>query len=142
LTSTFNDVPFYRDDVSDLEVLNRVAKLPRMSAVDTRNSLSTELNEYAKYLPQMKTSQVPLNRVSSSVAYMLIAKMSIWNREFETAMDALLEIQTIYGLLNQYPLTDAWFRNKNTAESIFEVQFIWSSTGLKKTSGVAANFTP
>lgn len=142
LTSTFNDVPFYRDDVTSLEVLNRVAKLPRMSAVDTRNSLVTELNKYVAYLPQVRTSQVPLNRVSSSVAYMLIAKMAIWNKEYQTALNALLEIQKIYGALNQYPLTDTWFRNKNTPESILEIQFIWSATGLKKTSGVAANFTP
>ena len=36
LTSFFGDVPFYTDDVSDHEVLDRVAKLPRMSAEATR----------------------------------------------------------------------------------------------------------
>ena len=43
LTSFFGDVPFYTDDVSDHEVLDRVAKLPRMSAEATRTALIEDL---------------------------------------------------------------------------------------------------
>lgn len=142
LTSTFGDVPFYFDDVADLKTLEQVNSLGRMSAIDTRDSLIKDLNKYAADLPQKRTSDVAQNRISAPVAYMLIAKMAMWNKDWQTALTALNKIKIIYGSLAQYKLTDTWFRNKNTSESIFEVQYIWSATGLKKTSSVAAYFTP
>ena len=39
MTSFFGDIPFYTDDVSDEAMLEKVAKLPRMSAVGTRDWL-------------------------------------------------------------------------------------------------------
>ncbi|MDU1892500.1 MAG: RagB/SusD family nutrient uptake outer membrane protein [Dysgonomonas sp.] len=142
LTSTFGDVPFYRDDVSSLAVLDRIAKLPRMSAVETRNSLIEELQDFVEYLPAKKTSDITDNRISSSMAYILIAKMSMWNKKYDVALEALKEIQLVYGTLDQYSLTDTFFRNKNTPESIFEIQYTWSATGLKKTTNIACIFTP
>lgn len=142
LTSAFGDIPFYRDDVADLATLDRIAKLPRMSALDTRTSLIEELLEYVEYLPTKKTSEIEGNRVSSSMANILVAKMAMWNKDYSTAMSALKEIEKIYGSLDQYPLTDTFFRNKNTPESIFEIQFTWSASGLKKTTNVACFFTP
>lgn len=142
LTCTFGDVPFYRDDVSSLQKLEDVLKIPRMSAVETRKSLIAELQQYVEHLPQKRTSDVPQNRISAPMAYMLIAKMSMWNEDYLTALTALKKIQEIYGPLAQYPLEDTFFRNKNTPESIFEVQYTWSVSGLKKTTTVAAFFTP
>lgn len=142
LTSTFGDVPYYTDDVSTLEILDRVSKLPRMSAIETRKNLIAQLQEYAPSLPSKRTSDVQGNRVSGPMAYMLIAKMAVWNKEYQTGVDAVKEIQKVYGALSQYPLTDSYFRNKNTTESIFEAQFTWSVTGLKKTTNVACFFTP
>jgi len=142
LTSTFGDVPFYTDDVSSLEILEKVNKLSRMSAVETRKILIAELQKYVAALPKTKTSDVVGNRVSGSMAYMLIAKFAMWNKDFGTALTALKEIQKVYGQLVQYPLTDTYFRNKNTPESIFEVQFAWSASGIKKTTNVACFFTP
>jgi hypothetical protein len=49
LTSAFGDVPFYLDDVKDYETLERIAKLPRMSAVDTRTALINDLREEITY---------------------------------------------------------------------------------------------
>ena len=43
MTSFFGDIPFYTDDVSDEAMLEKVAKLPRMSAVGTRNWLIKDL---------------------------------------------------------------------------------------------------
>lgn len=142
LTSTFGDVPFYEDDVSSLGVLDKVAQLGRMSAVDTRKALITELQKYAPDLPVKRTSDIAGNRVSAAMAYMLIAKMAIWNKDYPTVISAVKEIQKVYGALAQYPLTDTYFRNKNTPESIFEVQFTWSVTGLKKVTNIACFFTP
>ncbi|TKC06065.1 RagB/SusD family nutrient uptake outer membrane protein [Pedobacter frigoris] len=142
LTSTFGDVPFYKDHVANLVTMEKVNALGRMSASDTRKELITELQKYAPDLPNLKTSDVPGNRISSSMAYMLIAKMAMWEKEYQTALTALEEIRTIYGSLAQYSLEDTYFRNKNTPESIFEVQFSWSATGLKKVTSVACYFTP
>ena len=142
LTSTFGDVPFYLDDVANLSTLEKINELGRMSAVATRDSLIKNLTEYAGALPQKRTFDVVDNRVSGPMAYVLIAKMAMWNKDFETALTALNKVKAIYGPLSQYNLTDTYFRNKNTPESIFEVQFTWSATGLKKTSTVAAYFTP
>lgn len=142
LTSSFGDVPFYTDDVNSLSALESIAKLGRMSATETRTKLINELKEYAPHLPMMRTSEVKDNRISAPMAYMLIGKLALWNKDYATCIDAVEEIRKIYGQLVQYPLTDTYFRNKNTPESIFEVQYTWSAAGLKKTSQVAAFFTP
>ena len=142
LTSTFGDVPYYTDNVSSLEAIDKIAKLGRMSAVETRKALIEQLQNYAPSLPKSRTSDVVGNRISGPMAYMLIAKMAIWDKDYATCITAVKEIQKVYGLLSQYPLTDTYFRNKNTPESIFEVQFTWSATGLKKTTNVACFFTP
>lgn len=142
LTSTFGDVPFYTDNVINLSVLEKVNALGRMSAKDTRTFLIRDLQTYAPALPKLRTADVPDNRISSSMANMLIAKLAMWEKDYGTALTALNEIKTIYGQLSQYPLTDTYFRNKNTPESIFEVQFTWSVSGLKKTTSVACYFTP
>ncbi|MGX5820720.1 RagB/SusD family nutrient uptake outer membrane protein [Chitinophaga lutea] len=142
LTSNFQDVPFYTEPVSNLSALDKIMKIPRMDAGDTRDSLIRELQRFAPSLPQARTSDVPQNRISAPMAYMLIGKLALWNKDYATCAAAMEEIRKIYGQLAQYPLSDTWFRNKNKPESIFEVQFTWSATGLKKTSTVAAFFTP
>lgn len=142
LTSTFNDVPFYTQNIGSLAALTEVMKLGRMSATETRKYLIDELKEYATHLPAMRTSEVAQNRISAPVAYMLIGKLALWNKDYQTCLDAMKEVRNIYGQLAQYNLEDTYFRNKNTPESIFEVQFTWSATGIKKTSNVACFFTP
>src|SRR5690606_12669674 len=42
----------------------------------------------------------------------------------------------------QYPIEDIMLRNKNTPESIFEVQFTYSETGLRVTTNAAALTMP
>jgi len=142
LTSTFGDVPFYTENISTLQILEKVTALGRTSAVEIRKTLIAELQQYVTSLPAKRTSDVVDNRISGPMAYLLIAKMAMWNKDYPAALTALKEIQKIYGQLIQYPLTDTYFRNKNTAESIFEVQFTWSASGLKKTTNVACFFTP
>ena len=76
------------------------------------------------------------------MGWMLIAKMAMWNKQWETARDAILELEKIYGDLSQYDYADVMFRNKNTPESIFEIQHTYSVTGLKYTSSIAAICMP
>ena len=60
---------------------------------------------------------------------MMIAKLAQWNHRWDDALKALGELEKIYGDLQQYPLEDIMFRNKNTPESIFEVQWTSQTSG-------------
>lgn len=139
LTSTFGDVPFFTSDASaSFDALMQVAKLGRMSAAATRDSLIVDLQKWAPSLPQTKTSSIANNRSGAAVAYMLIGKMALWNKEWEVCIEAMQKLKEIYGALSQYPLADTWFRNKNKPESIFEVQYF----GTLKVGNAATQLTP
>lgn len=142
LTSFFGDVPFYTVDVSDVEVLTEVGRLPRMSAVDTRNALIEELQACVPCMEQIRTSEIADNRCGAAMGWMLIAKMSMWNERWDTAIGALNELEAIYGDLEQYPLSDIPFSRKNTPESIFEIQHTYTAGGLIYTSNVACICMP
>ena len=102
LTCFFGNVPFYFDDVTDNEVLNRIQVLPRMDANETRNKVIEDLQSIAPLAAQTRTYDNEANRLGASCAYMLIAKMAMWNKEWDTALEALQQIETIYGPLSQY----------------------------------------
>lgn len=143
LTSFFGNVPYYEDDVTDQETLLRIAKLPRMSAVETRAKLIEQLQQYAPLMDQVRTSDNDENRLGASVAWMLIAKMAMWNKEWNTALDALKELEKIYGSLSDYDYAyNVMFRNKNTPESIMEIQHTYTAGGLTYVSNVASICMP
>ncbi|MEG1546489.1 MAG: RagB/SusD family nutrient uptake outer membrane protein, partial [Bacteroides sp.] len=141
LTCTYGDVPFYFDDVKSLAILKKVEKLPRMSASETRLALIADMELYADYM-KVKEPKESYSRITAQAAYMLIAKLAMWEKDYDKALAYLKKIQKIYGKLDQYPLLDTRFRDKNKPESIFEVQYAWSKDGIKKTSTVACFFTP
>ncbi len=153
LTSLFNDVPFYTEDVNTVEIQDKVAKLPRMSAVETRRYLIEELNTCIPSLPMIRTSEVEGNRAGAAVGLMLIGKMAMWNAVqdkeaesdsywYDIALEALLQLEGIYGELAQYPLDDIMFRNKNTPESIFEIQHSYTPGGIISVSNLACPCMP
>lgn len=142
LTSTFGDVPFYTEDVANAEVLDRISKLGRMSAVETRNYLIDELLEHVPNLPQIRTSDVDGNRCGAAMGWMILGKLAQWNKRWDVARDAMKELEKIYGSLDQYPLSDLPLKNKNIKESIFEVQFTYSETGLQVVTNSAAICMP
>ena len=142
LTSVFGDVPFYTIDVNTEELLNQAARLPRMSAVETRNYLIEELMDNVPSLDQVRSSEVADNRMGAAVGWMLAAKMAMWNKQWDTALEALAELEKIYGTLDQYPLSDVPFRMKNTPESILEIQHSYTSGGLIYTSNYACICMP
>ncbi|MGN0191180.1 MAG: RagB/SusD family nutrient uptake outer membrane protein, partial [Candidatus Cryptobacteroides sp.] len=144
LTCFFGDVPFYRDDVCDETVLEKVTHLPRMSADQTRASLIEELWTAADALPAKRGSDVDENRAGAAMGYMLIAKMAQWNKDWETSLRALKKLEEIYGELNEksYPLSDIPFSRKNVPESIFEIQHSYTAGGLDYTSNVACMCMP
>ncbi|MBR1705162.1 MAG: RagB/SusD family nutrient uptake outer membrane protein [Bacteroidales bacterium] len=143
LTSFFGDVPFYFDDVKDLETQDWLAQLPRMSAVETRNACIKDLQEIAPRASQTRTSDNEENRLGAATAYMLIAKMAMWNKDWKTALDALKELESIYGPLSDYDYAEnVMFRNKNMPESILEIQHTYTQGGVVYTSNVAAICMP
>lgn len=142
LTSTFGDVPFYTEDVANVEVLDRVSALGRMSAVDTRNYLIKELEEHVPNLPQIRTNDEPGNRSGAAMGWMLLGKLAQWNKKWDVAKDAMDKLVGIYGSFEQYPLSDLPLKNKNIKESIFEVQFSYSETGLQVVTSSAAITMP
>lgn len=142
LTSTFGDVPFYTHEIVTHEELAEVAKLPRMSADETRDYLIKELYEYVPYLDQIRAAEVKDNRSGAAFGWMLIAKMAQWNKKWDIAIDALKHIEEIYGDLSQYKIEDNWFRNKNQPETIFEIQHLWQATGIKYNGNLSAMVHP
>lgn len=133
LTSFFGDVPFYEDYVEDDDIMNRVAALGRMSAVETRRTLIEELKLYVPTLPQIRTHDQPMNNCGAAMGWMLIAKMAAWNKDWDDVIYACEHLQAIYGDLSQYPYEDVCFRNKNTPESIFEINHEWVEGGIEYT---------
>lgn len=148
LTSFFGDVPFYENYVRTVEQMEAVRKFPRMSAYETRAKLIAELKECVGDLPQQRRCDVyvsadkTLQRAGAAMGYMVLAKMAMWNKDWESAIPALEKLQDIYGELSQYPLSDVPYSVKNTPESIFEVQHTYSPSGLKVYASLGAIAMP
>lgn len=142
LTSTFGDVPFYTIHVADDKILGDIAKIGRMPAVDTRDYLIKELLDYVPYMDQIRSSEIADNRAGAAMGWMMIGKLAQWNKKWDIARDAMLELEKIYGDLGQYSLEDVMLRHKNTPESIFEIQYTYSESGLKVTTNSACICTP
>ena len=164
LTSCFGDVPFYTIDVADAEVMNKIAKYGRMSAYYTRKAMIEDLQScfpyegdtYTGALPQIKSSQMAkedIGRAGWAMGMTLIGKMALWNacdKEhadsaafwYQTGVDALEKVEKVYQELSQYPLEDIKFKNKNTPESIFEIQHTYVNGQLSYYSNLAASCLP
>ena len=144
LTSFFGDVPFYTQPVNTVDDLTKVSHLPRMSAVQTRDSLVNDLLRILPEMDQIRTSEVDGNRARASVGWMLVAKMAMWNERWDTAISAIDNLEEIYGTFNEdrYPLEDIMWRKKNTPESIFEIQHKYEKGGIEYVGDCACQMGP
>ena len=147
LTSFFGDVPFYLDNIETVEDQTRIGKLPRMSAFETRKALIEDLMEIVPHMTQIRTCDIPKTdaypgRVTASMGWMLIAKLAMWNKDWDTALDAISRLEGLYGDLSQYKLDDIQFSRKLTPESIFEVQHAYQKGGISMSSNVATVCLP
>lgn len=144
LTSFFGDVPFYEDYVGDKKTLEKVRRLPRMSADETRAALIAELQSCVDYLPAGRTYDLGIQRAGAAFCYMVIAKMALWNKDWQAAIAALEKIAEMYGELTEeaYPLADLAFSRKNTPEDIFEIQHTYTPGGLQYYSNYASICMP
>ena len=156
LTSFFGDVPFYTTPVETMEDQDIVAKIPRMSAIETRGYIVDELLDLLAK-PGVKQERTYDNisgedyRMGAAFGWMVCAKLAMWNGSKDTtsgidwwgkALTAISHLEAIYGDLNQYPISDIRFRNKYTRESIFEIANLYDEDGLKVYGNIACFFTP
>lgn len=142
LTCFFGDVPFYTEDVADEATLERISKLGRMPADETRAWLIEDLQGCLPSLSKVRSNEISDNRVGAAVGYVLLSKLAQWNELWDVSLAACKEVESIYGSLDQYPLSDIPFRMKNTPESILEIQHTYSAGGLNYTSNVACLCMP
>ena len=148
LTSMFGDVPFYFDPVLTMEDQDRVGAFGRIPAKDTRNAVIADLQAIAPLAPQTRTSDNKEARAGASLAYLMIAKCAMWNAAedpsaWDTALSALNALEAIYGDLSSYDYqTNVFFRNKNTPESILEIQHLYKLGGISYTSNLAVRAIP
>lgn len=131
LTSFFGDVPFYEDYVENDDDMLRIAQMGRMSAVETRKTLIEELKIYVPTLPQIRTCDQEYNYCGAAMGWMMIAKFAAWNKDWDTVIYACEHLEDMYGNLNRYPYSDVCFRNKNTPESIFEINHEYVPGGIE-----------
>lgn len=158
LTSTFGDVPYYTDEVTEKNQ-EQIAHLPRMSANDTRDAVINELMHYVMPADQGGLAAFEFkrsydgkteNRMTAPVALMLAAKMCLWNERWDDAVKVLKVLEGIYGSYDEnpeqfgldYPLTDIPFSKKFTKESIFEICNVFNEYGSQQGGYIAVVTTP
>ena len=142
LTAFFGDVPFWDYPVTSIDVLQKIRKLPRMSAADTRDYLVDDLKACLDSLPKARSYDIGDQRMGYAAGCMVLAKLAMWNSRWEDASAALSSLETLYGDLADYPIADISFRCKNTPESIFEVQHTYTKGGLSVTNTLAPMCIP
>ena len=93
-------------------------------------------------------------RIGSMVGFVIAGKLAMWNKRFDKAITFYKYVEDVYGCLDDtgsydpkqsllgYPLTDIMFRNRYTAESIFEIPAYAKDYGLRVTNGLAYRCTP
>lgn len=142
LTSTFGDVPFYTERLTE-ENRTRIVKLPRMSAAEIRNFCIGELRKNLSAMPARRTYDSGTDyRVSRALGLMLGGRLCLWNKDWDGALEFFGQLETIYGDLSQYPLSDVPFSVKYSRESIWEVPNIYEANGLQIVGTLASWTTP
>lgn len=142
LTSTFGDVPFYTERVTE-ENRTRIVKLPQMSAAEIRNFCIGELRKNLSAMPARRTYDSGTDyRVGRALGLMLGGRLCLWNKDWDGALEFFGQLETIYGDLSQYPLSDVPFSVKYSRESIWEVPNIYEANGLQIVGTLASWTTP
>lgn len=142
LTSTFGDVPFYTERVTE-ENRTKIVKLPRMSAAEIRNFCIGELRKNLSAMPARRTYDSGTDyRVGRALGLMLGGRLCLWNKDWDGALEFFGQLETIYGDLSQYPLSDVPYSVKYSRESIWEVPNIYEANGLQIVGTLASWTTP
>lgn len=158
LTSTFGDVPFYTEAVTE-ENRAKIAYLGRTSADDIRDYCIDELMHYLMPVAKGGLGSLPLAkayngegtyRVGAPLGLMLAGKFCLWNERWDDAIKVYEVLEDIYGHFAdspdefgaQYPLSDIPFSKKYVAESIFEIPNHIEEYGPQEYKSLASYCTP
>lgn len=130
LTNTFGDVPYWKEGLQTEDDVNAVIALPRHTADSIRNVLINDLEFYAPALLS-KAEAENIGRVTQGLAYGLMARLALTNQNWEKASWAADQVinSEVYDLLDDY---GDIYKVQNNKESIFEIQFSYSVTGLQR----------
>lgn len=133
LTNTFGDVPYWSAGLKTEDDVNEIIALPRSNADSIRNVLIGELENYAPNLLERAEGD-NTGRVTQGLAYGLMAKLALTNRDWEKARWAAEQVvnmagRGVYKLLEDY---GDIYKVENNQESIFEIQYSYSLTGLQR----------
>lgn len=128
LVQYFGDVPLYIKEVTS----ESGTALPRSSKADVYTQITKDATEAAAQLPATQTEK---GRVTQGSAKTLLGYVYMTLKDYANAETALKSVTTLgYDLMSNY--ADLFkTANKNSIESIFEVQY------LQGTQGVQNNFT-
>jgi len=133
LTNTFSDVPYWSEGLQSEDDVNQVIALPRSDADSIRSVLMEELEEYAPYLLE-KAEGANIGRITQGFAYGLLARLALTNRNWEKARwaaEQVVNLATDKGIYTLVDYSDI-YKIENNKESIFEIQYSYSVTGLQR----------
>ncbi len=133
LVQYFGDVPLHLTEVSDVTA----TALARSPKTEVYKQIIADATDAAMLLP---TTQTPKGQATRGSAKTLLAYVYMTLKQYADAESALKEVTTLgYSLLSDYAaIYDP--ANKNSAESIFEVQYLQGTFGLQ--SNFAYQFAP
>lgn len=133
LVQYFGGVPLHLKEVSTVSE----AALPRSSAADVYKQIIADATDAANLLP---ATQTPKGQATKGSAKMLLGYVYMTLKQYADAEKVLREVTTLgYSLLPDYAsVFDP--ANKNSAESIFEVQYLQGAQGVQ--SNFAYQFAP
>ncbi len=142
LTSTFGDVPFYQERVTE-ENRDSIVRLPRMQASGIREFCISELRKNLTALEARRSYDSGTDyRMGRALGLMLGGRLCLWNKEWSGAVEFFSQLENIYGDLSQYPLSDVPFSVKYSRESIWEVPNTYEPNGLQIVGTLASWTTP
>lgn len=120
LSNIFGDVPMWLDELD----VNQVSEMERTPLAEIRNQLITDLTEAAAALP-WQYGAGDLGRVTKGAALGLLAKVYLFNEEWQKAAETAAQIiaEGPYELLPYNQIFSEFNDNKNNKESVFEIQF-------------------
>jgi starch-binding outer membrane protein, SusD/RagB family len=133
LVQYFGGVPLHLKEVSTVEE----TALPRSTAADVYKQIIADATDAAALLPKTQTVK---GQATQGSAKMMLGYMYMTLKQYADAEKVLKDVTTLgYSLLPDYAsVFDP--ANKNSAESVFEVQYLQGTQGVQ--SNFAYQFAP
>ncbi|RKR81764.1 putative outer membrane starch-binding protein [Mucilaginibacter gracilis] len=140
LVRAFKDVPLILSASSSDDVTFRV---PKSSSSVVLDQIEADLSFAANVVPvQYSSVQQTRGFASKGAVYATLTDVYLWRAKYQQAVDASQKVldNSLYSLVSGA----SWFSlfaQKNTSESIFEVQFDYKISENNSLRGVSGNFT-